>query len=111
MKRNGLNRLVTCAIVVLAAASTATAQTQKNSNQKISDTRISELIREAALRAGVEPATMSRAPSAQAVPGQPGASVPVVRLSLDDAIKLALDRNLDISVQRLNRQTFDFSLS
>jgi len=32
-------------------------------------------------------------------------------LSLDDAIRLALDRNLDISVQRLNPQTFDFALA
>ncbi len=32
-------------------------------------------------------------------------------MSLDDAIKLALDRNLDISVQRLNPQTFDYSLA
>jgi outer membrane protein TolC len=36
---------------------------------------------------------------------------PVVQLSLEDAIRLALDRNLDISVQRLNPQTFDFSLA
>ena len=32
-------------------------------------------------------------------------------MTLDDAIKLALDRNLDISVQRLNPQTFDYSLA
>ena len=36
---------------------------------------------------------------------------PTVALTLDEAIKLALDRNLDIAVQRLNPQTFDFSLA
>ena len=36
---------------------------------------------------------------------------PAMQLTLDDAIKLALDRNLDIAVQRLNPQTFDYSLA
>jgi outer membrane protein len=102
MKSNGLKGLVTCAVIVLATASTAAAQ-------KITDQRIADLIREAALRAGVEPAIASAAPSAQTVAGQ-GAR-PNVRLTLDDAIKLALDRNLDIAVQRLNPQTFDYSLA
>ena len=30
------------------------------------------------------------------------------QLTLDDAVKLALERNLDIAVQRLNPQTFDY---
>src|SRR5204863_6137136 len=76
---------------------------------KVTDQRIADLIREAALRAGVEQTTTATPAVAQTVPGQ--GDRPVVRLSLDDAIKLALDRNLDISVQRLNPQTFDFSLA
>ena len=102
MRSNGLKALATCAVFVLATASTAAAQ-------KITDQRISDLIREAALRAGVTPAVATGAPAVQAVPGQ--GDRPTVRLTLDDAIKLALDRNLDISVQRLNPQTFDYSLS
>jgi outer membrane protein len=102
MKSNMLKGLVTCGVFVLAAASNATAQ-------KITDQRIADLIREAAVRSGVEPTTATARPSAQTVAGQ--GDRPTVRLSLDDAIKLALDRNLDISVQRLNPQTFDFSLS
>ena len=35
----------------------------------------------------------------------------VAPLSLDDAIQLALAHNLDISVQRLNPQTYDYSLA
>lgn len=102
MKSNGLKSLVTGALFVVATAPNATAQ-------KVTDQHIADLIREAALRAGVESITATAPPSAQAAPGQ--GDRPIVRLSLDDAIKLALDRNLDISVQRLNPQTFDFSLA
>lgn len=103
MKSNGLKSLVACcALFMLATAPNATAQ-------KITDQHIADLVREAALRAGVEPTTATTPPSAQTVAGQ--GDRPVVRLSLDDTIKLALDRNLDISVQRLNPQTFDFSLA
>lgn len=102
MKSNGLTWLIACAMFVLATASNAAAQ-------KITDQRIADLIREAALRAGVEPTTATGPPSPQTVTGQ--GDRPTVRLSLDDTIKLALDRNLDISVQRLNPQTFDFSLA
>src|SRR5262249_48207368 len=35
---------------------------------------------------------------------------PVVRLTLDDAVKFALDRNLDIAVQRLNPETNDIAI-
>jgi outer membrane protein TolC len=34
-----------------------------------------------------------------------------VELTLDDAVKRALERNLDIAVERLNPQTFDFSIA
>jgi outer membrane protein TolC len=100
MKKKGLIALAACGVFVVGAASNASAQ-------RITDQRIAELIREAALRAGVEPSTTTAAPQTVAAQGER----PTVRLSLDDAIKLALDRNLDISVQRLNPQTFDFSLA
>jgi outer membrane protein TolC len=75
--------------------------------QNVTEARISELIREAALRAGVTPEpAVAPAEAAQAQGEQP-----VLRLSLDEAIKLALERNLDIAVQRLNPQAFDFSLA
>ena len=35
----------------------------------------------------------------------------IVELGLDDAVARALDRNLDIAVERLNPQTFDFSIA
>jgi outer membrane protein TolC len=41
-------------------------------------------------------------------PPEPGVRI---ELTLDDAVKRALDRNLDIAVERLNPQTFDFSIA
>ncbi|HVH27364.1 MAG TPA: TolC family protein [Vicinamibacterales bacterium] len=91
-----LGRYVMSAACVVTVASSAAAQ-------QTTEVRIEELIREAAIRAGLEPTTaLAQAASPQG---------PVLRLTLDDAIKLALERNLDISVQRLNPQAFDFSLS
>ena len=91
-----------CAVCVLMTASNAAAQ-------NTSEQHIQDLIKEAALRAGVTQTAPGAVPGAQAAPAQ--GDRPIVGLSLDDAIRLALDRNLDISVQRLNPQTFDFALA
>jgi|SRR5579862_7448178 len=83
---------------------------QAHQQSQPTDARIQELIRIAAARAaggqaaGQGPLTSAAAPF--------GADTrPVVRLSLDDAVKLALDRNLDIAVQRLNPQINDIALA
>src|SRR5581483_10253380 len=71
--------------------------------QNISSARIQELIKEAAARAAKndqqQPATT------------PGAARVRVPLTLDDAVKLALDRNLDIAVQRLNPEINDIAIT
>src|SRR5262245_47644686 len=86
-------RLYTVLTTMLAlAASTASAQ--------ISNERLHELIKQAADAAQL-PGGFSEP---QNVTVQPG---PTVGLSLDDAVKFALDRNLDIRVQRLNPQLQD----
>jgi len=72
---------------------------------RITDEHLQDLIREAAARVGGT-ATIG-AQTAQAAADER----PVLQLSVDDAIKLALDRNLDISVQRLNPETFDYSIA
>ena len=41
----------------------------------------------------------------------PAPARPVVDLTIEDAVKRALERNLDIAVERLNPQTFDLSLA
>ncbi len=76
--------------------------------QQTSEARIQELIRQAAER--VAGGQAAAAPSAQAQAGQPGAR-PVLHLTLDDAVRFALERNLDISVQRLNPQINDIAVA
>jgi outer membrane protein TolC len=88
-------------VVSLMAAGSATAQL-------VTEARVQELVRAAAARAGADAAT---GPSAQASQATAAGTQASLTLTVDDAIKLALDRNLDIAVQRLNPQTFDFSVA
>ena len=53
----------------------------------------------------------AQAPAPQQPPARPGDTRPVVPLTLDDAVKLALDRNLDIAVQRLNPEINDIAVA
>src|SRR3954471_21911235 len=106
MKSNVWKWTLTCLALGAFVPSVASAQ-------KITDERLQELIRAAAARAGV-PGQTAGANQTPATPvaGATGADGrPVVALTLDDAIKLALDRNLDIAVQRLNPATFDYSIA
>jgi outer membrane protein TolC len=98
LAKHVLSSLALCA----ATASIASAQ--------ITDEYVQNLIRAAAERAGVPQGAATQLPPSptQSVAGQ---AQPALSLTLDDAIKLALERNLDIQVQRLNPQTFDFSIA
>jgi outer membrane protein len=95
MKRNPVVALGIGALTLTIAGTQLTAQT--------SDAHIKELLRAAAERLGTGQTAAGQAPA------QPAG--PVVRLSLDDAVKLALDRNLDIAVQRLNPQINDIAIA
>lgn len=85
------------AIACLALA----AQPAHAQKLNVTDAHVQELIRAAAASSGAAD-SQTQAPQVT----EPGATL---RLTVDDAIKLALDRNLDIAVQRLNPQTFDYS--
>src|SRR5262245_11200661 len=88
--------------VALGGATPARAQ-----QSTTTDAHIQELIRAAAERIGNgQPVTPTDGQTAAQRP-----AAPVVSLTLDDVIKLALERNLDIAVQRLNPQTFDYSIA
>jgi outer membrane protein TolC len=98
--------LLTCAAtmaVVLAAGAYTSAQ------QPTSEARIQEVIRQAAERAGISQATTASPATPQTTPQ--GQTAPTVKLTLDDAVKLALDRNLDIAVQRLNPEINDIAIA
>ena len=98
MTRNGITTALLGIVVIVG-------RLDAGRRADVTDARIQELIRAAAERIGARPGGHGRRRK-QAPAAAPGA---VVHMSLDDAVKLALDRNLDIAVQRLNPQTFDFS--
>ena len=93
MIRNGFNWMLAAATAFASMATPALAQ-------QPSDARIHELIKLAA-----EKVANGAADVQQPAPNSPTRQV--VPLTLDDAVKLALDRNLDIAVQRLNPQIND----
>jgi outer membrane protein len=99
MRSSGM-RFVVVAALAFGVAIPARAQ--------VSEARIQELIKQAAdsVASGVA------APNGQAAQTrQPGQTRPVVRLTLDEAVKFALDRNLDIAVQRLNPEINDIAIA
>jgi len=97
MTRNGSIGMLTALLAFSSLAASARAQ-------QVSETRIRELIKQAA--AGV-------ATNRQAQPSTPapGDTRTAIDLTLDDAVKLALDRNLDIAVQRLNPSIADIGVA
>ena len=93
-------------MIGLLAASPAAAQ-----DSGTAGARLDEIAREAARRfaearaAGAPELEQTRAVGPLPQPGL------TVDLTLADAVQRALERNLDISVERLNPQTFDFAIA
>jgi outer membrane protein TolC len=72
---------------------------------QVSEERLKELIKQAGDAAKLPPIGFSDPLGITAEPG------PEIQLTLDDAVKLALERNLDIKVQRLNPELQDIALA
>ncbi len=100
MTRNGSIWMLTAALVLSGLVTPARAQ-------QVSEARIRELITQAADRAATGNLATDRQPPTTSAAGQR----PIVRLTLDDAVKFALDRNLDIAVQRLNPEINDLAVA
>jgi outer membrane protein len=96
MRRNGS---IWTAAALLAL--TGLAGLASPARAQVSDARIRELIKEA-----TDPANRLQTP-ATVQPGTTGDNRKTVALTLDDAVRFALDRNLDIAVQRLNPEIND----
>jgi outer membrane protein len=94
MKRTGLIAVLAAGLAVSAGPASA----------QVSEARIQELIKQAAESAARE---MPQVPQTQPA----GQAKPTVRLTLEDAVKFALDRNLDIAVQRLNPEINDIAIA
>src|SRR5215475_7357406 len=100
--------------LVLSCVATAAALAISNSpvaaQQRASDAHVQELIREAArLAASGQTSTPTTAQQGGQTTGANAG--PKVSLTIEDAVKLALDRNLDIAVQRLNPEISDLSIA
>jgi len=96
MTRNGTIWIFTAALAFAALPTPGLAQ--------VSDARLRELMSEAAKRVASGDLDVPQTTRA------PGETTPTLRLTLDDAVKFALDRNLDIAVQRLNPQINDIAV-
>jgi outer membrane protein TolC len=95
-----INRAIVAIIGIVAFVSTASAQTVGLKFPR------SFAINEQALKAALQ--APQQAPGAIAPPTSAGPRVP---LTVEDALKMALDHNLDISVQRVNQQTYAIALA
>lgn len=98
---------VSLAAAVLAAtvALPPTPAHAQSRSMETSDARVAELLR---LVAGQQPA-----PAQPGTPVVPGSAAPVstdLPLKIEEAVAMALEKNLDIAVERLNPTAFDFSL-
>ena len=103
MTRNGSIWMLTAALALSGLATPAHAQ-------QVSEARIRELIKQASEQVAngqttAPPGGVTQIQTASAN----GDTRPAVRLTLDDAVKAALDRNLDIAVQRLNPEINDIA--
>ena len=85
----------------MVAAATSGVRAQQ---QQPSEARIRELVRLAAQQIAGGQTTPTQGSVAQPILQD---DRPVVQLTLDDAVKLALERNLTIAVQRQNPESFD----
>ena len=93
--------LAAAVVAAAAALPPATALAQSRSTD-VSDARVAELLRLVASQAGQQPPAPGGAPTA--------GTGPEVPLTIEEAAAMALEKNLDIAVERLNPTAFDFSL-
>ena len=106
--------VLTCAAIASALTlnvARASAQEPQLRFQQLLDRAVEGTLRAQASQATTaSPTPGMPAPSRAAVQPAPG-STGVIPLTLDDAVKAALDHNLNIAVSRLNPQLNDFAYS
>jgi outer membrane protein len=99
-----INRAIIAILGIVVVVSPAAAQTAGvNFPRPL-------VISDRAIQAAIQAAVQAPA-QAPATPAPPTSSGPRVPLTVDEALKLALDHNLDISVARLNPPTYDVAIA
>ena len=107
LKRSKLVLGCAAVAVLCISAGPAGAQTQTTRFQSMVQRAVETTLAQAA-QAAQPPTPGSKAPSRPAVQPTPG-STGVMGLTLDDAVKAALDHNLNIQVAKLNPQINDLA--
>jgi outer membrane protein len=87
---------VAVCVIFVAAASSASAQTRLRIPTNLF---------------APEQASAGQAPAPLPVPTTSESSGPRVTLTLEDAVKRALENNLDIAIERINQQTYDVDIA
>src|SRR5689334_4879478 len=103
-------KFVTPALFVLFISflsGAAFAQTAPAAEQK---SRIDALVKEALDRYNDGIRAAAQNPASQD-PGSPSSAVATVPMTLEEAVRHAVDNNLELAVERLNPQTFDLTLA
>jgi outer membrane protein TolC len=92
--------LLAAALVGASAGLAPTSARAQASGSSVSDARVAELLSMVAGQGGQQPG----------VPAGTAPLTPELPLKIDEAVALALEKNLNIAVERLNPSAFDFSL-
>ena len=91
------------AVVAATAGLTPTPALAQSRTTAVSDARVAELLQQVAATGAQQPG----------LPGTPVGAASVstdLPLTIEEAVAMALEKNLDIAVERLNPTAFDFSL-
>jgi len=95
--------------LVLAVPSGVSAQAQAGSSSPSGPARVDELVKYA--RAKYEQGQAQPVPAQQRTLEERAEARPVIQLTVDQAVKMALENNIELSVERLNPQLQDLSLA
>ena len=110
MKRIGKSAFMLGIVaLVLAVPSGVSAQAQAGSPSPSGPARVDELVKYA--RAKYEQGQAQPVPAQQRTLEERAEARPVIQLTVDQAVKMALENNIELSVERLNPQLQDLSLA
>ena len=110
MKRIGTSAFVVGIVsVVLAFPSGVAAQAQPGAAGSVDQARVDRLV--AYARAKYEQGQAQPAPAQQKTLEERAESRPVIQLTVDQAVKMALENNIELSIERLNPQLQDLTLA
>lgn len=110
MKRIGISALILGMAAALASPSVARAQAPTGQAGAVDGARIDELVKYAREKYSQGQAQPQPAQAQQTLEERAGAR-PVIQMTVEQAVKMALENNIELSIERLNPQLQDLSLA